>query len=271
MIRVSASAFDVLWTDLGLGRPPVPLTVRSVGSTEDERAAIRAEVYRNLGERGLFDGTALDPALESRLRLLDGAERFVACEALVDMTAEVPFRAVAAVGGRSGVLAVQPSQTIALSGIRSGELGTAIVEVLPDLGAGPGYGVSLPAGQVAGAADPLDPSFAGRGARSAAAAASASAARPADGSRASAASAAQVREVLAIQARPVYAAGQFSAYARGGDGRVARVGGLTWFDTDLGAYCATTSAGRGGQEWVNVSPVDGGRLVERIAALFSVD
>jgi hypothetical protein len=262
LIRVSASAFDVLWTDLGLGRPPVPLAVRSVGSTEDERAVIRAEVYRNLGERGLFDGAALDPALENRLRLLDGAEQFVACEALVDMTAEVPFRAVAAVRGRSGVLAVQPSQTIALSGIRSGELGTAIVEVLPELGAGPGYGVSLPAGTVAGAGDP---SFGGRGARSAEAAASA------DGSGASAASAAQVREVLAIQARPVYAAGQFSAYVRGGDGRVARVGGLTWFDTDLGAYCATTSAGRGGQEWVNVSPVDGGRLAERVAGLFLVD
>ncbi|WP_328611427.1 ESX secretion-associated protein EspG [Amycolatopsis sp. NBC_00345] len=267
MIRVSASAFDVLWTDLGLGRPPVPLTVRSVGSTEDERAAIRAEVYRNLGERGLFDGAAVDPALESRLRLLDGAERFVACEALVDMTAEVPFRAVAAVRGRSGVLAVQPSQTIALSGIRSGELGTAIVEVLPELGAGPGYGVSLPAGQVTGAEDPL---FAGRGAASVSSSVSAEASGP-SGSTASAASAAQVREVLAIQARPVYAAGQFSAYARGGDGRMARVGGFTWFDTDVGAYCASTSAGRGGQEWVNVSPVDGGRLAERIAGLFSSD
>jgi hypothetical protein len=264
LIRVSASAFDVLWADLGLGRPPVPLTVRSVGSTEDERAVIRAEVYRNLGERGLFDGAAVDPALESRLRLLDGAEKFVACEALVDMTAEMPFRAVAAVRGRSGVLAVQPSQTIALSGIRSGELGTAIVEVLPELGAGPGYGVSLPAGLVTGAEDPL---FDGRGARSAASAASASVPGPS----ASAASAAQVREVLAIQARPVYAAGQFSAYARGVDGRVTRVGGFTWFDTDVGAYCASTSAGRSGQEWVNVSPVDGGRLAERVAGLFSSD
>ena len=261
MIRVSASAFDVLWTDLGLGRPPVPLAVRSVGSTVDERAVIRAEVYRNLGERGLFDGAALEPALEHRLRLLDGAERFVACEALVDMTAEVPFRAVAAVRGRNGVLAVQPSQTIALSGIRSGELGTAIVEVLPELGAGPGYGVSLPAGTVAGAGDP---SFGGRGAQPAEAAAT-------DGPGRSAASAAQVREVLAIQARPVYAAGQFSAYTRGGDGKVTRVGGLTWFDTDLGAYCASTSAGRGGQDWVNVSPVDGGRLAERVAGLFSLD
>ncbi|MDT8914855.1 ESX secretion-associated protein EspG [Amycolatopsis sp. PS_44_ISF1] len=258
MIRVSASAFDVLWTDLGLGPPPVPLTVRSVGSTTGERAEIRAEVYRNLGERGLFDGRSVDPVLEGRLRLLDGAERLVAGEALVDMTAEVPFRAVAAVRGRSGVLAVQPSQTIALSGIRGGELGTAIVELLPELGAGPGYGVSLPAEQVAGAEDSL---FGGRGARTAAAAAA----------PASAASAAQVREVLAIQARPVYAAGQFSAYARGTGGRVTRLGGFTWFDTDVGAYCASTSAGRGGQDWVNVSPVDGARLAERITGLFASD
>lgn len=241
MIRVSASAFDILWTDLGHDRPPEPLTVRSVGATDEERAEVRKAVYANLAERGLYDGS-LEPALASRLELLAEAEVYVACEALADMTASTPFRAVTAVRGRRGVLATQPEQTIALDSIREAELCTAIVDVLPELTAGPGYGISLSSATLA------DP--------------------PARGA-ASAASSAQLREVQAIQARPVYAAGQFSVSRRSPSGRVTRVGGLTWFDTDIGAYCATKTPGRGGQDWVTVTPVDSTRLAARIAALLT--
>ncbi|MEQ0561128.1 ESX secretion-associated protein EspG [Amycolatopsis sp. NEAU-NG30] len=241
MIRVSASAFDILWADLGHDRPPEPLTVRSVGATDEERAEVRKAVYANLAERGLYDGS-LEPALASRLELLAEAEVYVACEALADMTASTPFRAVTAVRGRRGVLATQPEQTIALDSIREAELCTAIVDVLPELTAGPGYGISLSSSTLA---DPR-----ARGA-------------------ASAASSAQLREVEAIQARPVYAAGQFSVSRRSPSGRVTRVGGLTWFDTDIGAYCATKTPGRGGQDWVTVTPVDSARLAARIAALLT--
>ena len=249
MIRVSASAFDILWTDLGHDRPPEPLSVRSVGGTDEERAEVRKAVYENLAGRGLYDGSRLEPALADRLALLAAGEVFVACEALADMTASEPFRAVTAVRGRRGVLATQPEQTIGLDGIRESELCTAIVDVLPELTAGPGYGVSLAAAALGGGVE--DPVF-DRGARSAA-------------------SSAQLREVLAIQARPVYAAGQFSVSRRSPSGRVSRVGGLTWFDTDVGAYCATKTAGRGGQEWVNVTPVDSPRLASRVAALVTPD
>jgi hypothetical protein len=235
LIRVSASAFDILWTDLGHDRPPEPLTVRSVGGTDSERAEVRAAVYENLAERGLYDG-ALAPALASRLDLLAGGEVFVACEALADMTASAPFRAVTATRGRHGVLATQPEQTIGLDSILPSELCTALVDVLPELSAGPGYGVNLAASELSG-------------------------------SSASRSASAQQQEVLAIQARPVYAAGQFSVSRRSASGRVSRVGGLTWFDTDVGAYCATKTAGRGGQEWVNVTPVDSARLASRVAAL----
>ncbi|GAB3152278.1 ESX secretion-associated protein EspG [Amycolatopsis stemonae] len=245
MIRVSASAFDILWTDLGHDQPPEPLTVRSVGGTEEERAEVRKAVYENLAERGLYDGSALEPALASRLELLAAGEVYVACEALADMTASAPFRAVTATLGRRGILATQPEQTIALDSIRPAELCTAIVDVLPELAAGPGYGVSLAASALSGSA------LSG----------------PAESS--SAASSAQLREVLAIQSRPVYAAGQFSVSRRSASGRVSRLGGLTWFDTDVGAYCATKTPGRGGEEWVNVSPVDSARLASRIAALLT--
>jgi hypothetical protein len=246
LIRVSASAFDILWTDLGHDRPPEPLSVRSVGATDEERTEVRKAVYENLAGRGLYDGSRLEPVLAARLALLAEGEVFVACEALADMTASVPFRAVTAVRGRHGVLATQPEQTIGLDGIRDGELCTAIVDVLPELTAGPGYGISLAASALAGAVE--DPVFAERGARSAA-------------------SSAQLREVLAIQARPVYSAGQFSVSRRSASGRVARTGGLTWFDTDVGAYCVTKTPGRGGEDWVNVTPVDNARLAARIATL----
>ncbi|VVJ20996.1 Uncharacterised protein [Amycolatopsis camponoti] len=241
MIRVSASAFDILWTDLGHDRPPEPLTVRSVGGTDEERAEVRKAVYENLAERGLYDGS-LAPELAARLDLLAGGEVFVACEALADMTAPAPFRAVTATRGRRGVLATQPEQTIGLDSIGSGELCTALVDVLPELTAGPGYGVNLAASALAEASGPAS---------------------------GSASASAQQQEVLAIQARPVYAAGQFSVSRRAASGRVSRVGGLTWFDTDVGAYCATKTPGRGGQEWVNVTPVDSARLASRIASLLT--
>jgi hypothetical protein len=135
------------------------------------------------------------------------------------------------------VLAAQPEQTIGLDSILPGELCTAIVDVLPELAAGPGYGISLPASTLSG--DPV-----------------------------SGTAAAQLEEVRAIQARPVYAAGQFGVSRRSA-GRVVRVGGLTWFDTDVGAYCATKTPGRGGQEWVTVTPVDSTRLAARVAALLN--
>lgn len=234
MIRVSASAFDILWTDLGHDRPPEPLTVRSVGATEEERAEVRKAVYENLAERGLYDGSALEPALAARLELLAGGEVYVACEALADMTASTPFRAVTASRGGRGVLATQPEQTIGLDSIRPGELCAALVDVLPELTAGPGYGVNLAASALSGS---------------------------------SSVHSVQQQEVLAIQARPVYAAGQFSVSRRSASGRVERVGGLTWFDTDVGAYCATKTPGRGGEAWVSVSPVDSARLASRVASL----
>ncbi|ROS38303.1 ESX secretion-associated protein EspG [Amycolatopsis thermoflava] len=235
MIRVSASAFDILWHDLGHGRVPSPLEVRSVGVTEAERAEIRRAVHANLAERGLLEGGRLDAALESRLATLASAEVYVECEALPELDAEAPFRAVAAAGGRRGVLAAQPSRTIGLSGIRDTEIFTAVVDLLPPLEPGPGYGVSLPADTLAGEG----------------------------GSRAAAR---QLAEVRAIQSRPVLGAGQFTVRARAG-GRPRRVGGVSWFRTDQGAYLGTVEPGRGGAAWVNVVPTDSARLAARVADL----
>lgn len=234
MIRVSASAFDILWHDLGLPPAPVPLDVRSVGGTEPERAEIRETVYQNLTERGLCTGGWVDPALVERLAVLAGAEVYVECEALASLADEAPLRAVAAAGGKRAVLAAQPSRTIGLSAIRDTEVCAAVVGLLPPFEPGPGFGVSVPSSALGGTA--------------------------------SAAVSKQLAELRAIQARPVLGAGQFSVRVRAG-GRVRRVGGISWFSTDAGGYCGGVAPGRGGEDWLTLTPADPGRVATRLAGL----
>ncbi|KAA9153772.1 ESX secretion-associated protein EspG [Amycolatopsis acidicola] len=242
MIRVSASAFDILWQDLGFAGPPAPLDVRSVGQTQHERGDIREAVYGNLAERGLCPGGRLDTALAERLATLAEAEVYVECEALADLADEAPLRAVAAAGGRRAVLAAQPSRTIGLSAIRDTEIFSAVVDLVPPLEPGPGFGVTLPASALRGElADPV-----------------------VEGEKGTHAT--QIREVLAIQARPVLAAGQFSVRARK-DGRLRRAGGLSWFRTDVGSYFGAVAPGRGGQDWVTLAPADPARVAARLADL----
>ncbi|HVW40745.1 MAG TPA: ESX secretion-associated protein EspG [Amycolatopsis sp.] len=237
MIEISASAFDIVWDDLGGAPVPPPLDVPSVGATERERAEIRSAVYGNLAGRGLFDGR-LDPVLAERLEILAGAQVYVECEGLVDGRL---LRAVAAAGGKRGVLAAQPSRTIGLSPIRVTEVFAAVVDLLP-WEPGPGYGVTLPAAVLRG--DVEDPVF-GNG-------------------RGSAAYEQQIREVLAIEARPVLAAGHFSVRVRDA-GRLRRAGGVSWFRTDVGTYFGSVAPGRGGQDWVTVAPADCARVAARLA------
>jgi hypothetical protein len=247
LIRVSASAFDVVWADLGLARPPDPLFLHSVGATEAERGTIRETVYANLAERGLYDGRDLDATLVERLELLSSAEVYVECEALIGMDDETPLRAVAASRGAKAVLAAQPGRTIGLSGVSAGDLFPSVVGLLPELRPGPGFGVSLPASVLGSDID--DPLFSGSAAKH------------------SAAHERQLREVLAIQARPVAGAGQFTVRVRGAGGKLRNIGGLSWFTTDVGSYAGSVTPGRRGEEWMSIAPVDRVRLAERLSAL----
>ena len=283
MIEISASAFDILWDDLGGAPVPPPLAVPSVGATDRERSEIRATVYDNLAGRGLFGG-ALDPALRERLSTLARADVYVECEAVVDGAL---LRAVAAAGGKRGVLAAQPSRTVGLSSIRATEIFPAVVDLL-SWEPGPGYGVTLPAAALRhdvadpvfgnGVAAPVFADAAGIGAAAVAGSGAAAgsrfsvaamgrapgAARPAVDRGGSAAYERQIREVLAIEARPVLGAGQFSVRVRE-SGRLRRAGGVSWFRTDVGTYLGFVAPGRGGQDWVTVAPADSARVTARLA------
>lgn len=245
MIWVSASAFDILWSDLGCSGSPAPLVVRSVGRTDHERARIREEVYANLAERGLVRGGELDPELRERLDLLARASLTVECEALADLSDPEPVRAVAAVVGDRGVLAVQPRRTVALTAIHAGEAFGAVVGVLPDFDAGPGMGVNLPASALTTVAD---------------------AATEHSNTRRARVFEQQAREALAIQSRPVLAAGQFSIRVRRGT-KLHRMGGVSWFVTDEGGYLGAVAEGRAGEQWLSLVPTDPPRLAARLADL----
>lgn len=263
MIEISASAFDIVWSDLGLVAVPPPLEVPSAGATDRDRDEIRSTVYENLAERGLFDGR-LDPALAERLGTLAGADVYVECEGL---TGDGLLRAVAAAGGKRAVLAAQPSRTIGLSPIRGTEIFSAVVNLLP-WEPGPGYGVTLPAAALRG--DVEDPVFGDRGVAPQAAGDVAMRERPVREVErgGSAAYERQIREVLAIETRPVLGAGQFSVRVREG-GRPRRVGGVSWFRTDVGSYIGFIAPGRGGQDWVTVAPADSARVTARLAEFVS--
>lgn len=242
MIRLSASAFDVLWSDLELGAPPAVLAVPSVGRTGAERARIRQDVYANLADRGLYPGE-LDAALRTRLTGIADATTLIDCEVLFDAADPEPLRGlVAQTPGGRGVLAVQPNRTIGLDVVGDGRVCAEAAAILPEVEAGPGHGVSLPSAALAGASDPVY-----------------------DGGTGSRAHDRQVREVLAVQARPVLAAGQFSVYLRE-EARLVRQGGISWFLTDVGAYTATATSGPGDDDsWLSVAPADRVRVSARLA------
>ncbi|GAA1224637.1 ESX secretion-associated protein EspG [Prauserella halophila] len=243
MIRLSASAFDILWSDLDLGAPPSVLALPSVGRTDGERARIREEVYANLADRGLYPGE-LDAALHARLAGIAAAPLVIDCEVLFDPADAEPLRGlVAELRDGRGVLAVQPHRTLGLDAVGDGRACAEAAAILPDLDAGPGHGVSLPSRALAEAADPVY-----------------------DGATGSRAHDRQVQEVLAIQARPVLSAGQFSVYRREAT-RLVRQGGLSWFLTDVGAYTATVLPGSDGESWTTVAPADRDRVTARLADL----
>src|SRR5436309_1281860 len=64
-------ALDSLWEALDGGELPYPLELRSHGDTMDERAALRRQLHRELGEEGLLDhGGRLEPRIEEWLGTL---------------------------------------------------------------------------------------------------------------------------------------------------------------------------------------------------------
>ncbi|TVT17271.1 ESX secretion-associated protein EspG [Amycolatopsis acidiphila] len=243
---LTTAEFALLWADLGLGPMPYPLAVPACGRTPALRAEFTAEVYRELGTRGLAAGGRLAADLEALLVLLAG------CEFAVDAVAHVgyPLRALAGTDRHTAVLAMLAGGEVWLTAIRPTALASAIAGVLPARDAGPGHGLSLPRAVLTAAAEPAEDVF---GARM----------EPKAVLRAGGVSPVDTAVLLELAAGR-RTGGQF-AVSRTGPGRARRMDTLvSWFDTSRGRYLLVRE-----DSWLSLAPASAIRLEHRLAALLS--
>jgi hypothetical protein len=136
----SSSEFDVVWSALGLGRLPFPLTAPAGGPVARERAT----VFDQLADRGLAIGSGLRTEWVELLHVLARPERSV------DAVGRIvrPLAATAATSGTVAVLALQDRGSVAVGPIRAGSLVESVVALLPAEPAGPGHPVEVPVATV---------------------------------------------------------------------------------------------------------------------------
>ncbi|HET9139894.1 ESX secretion-associated protein EspG [Actinophytocola sp.] len=252
--ELSLPMVDILWEDQRLGAIPFPLEVRSHGDTAAERARIRAAVYTELERRELAENGRIGADLEYALGLLANPTVTVDLVALREMTDETPVRALVAARGKRAVLAVQHRLAVRLTMVRQSAIANSIVELLPASRYGPGPSVTLPAAALAQESVPRT----GRHRRDeTSGGVLRTATRQADRT-------AELRFLDAIMERPVVRAGSFGVALREEGGKLRRLPGIGFFDTDLGRYATSVSRGVDGEDWTTLSPSDNDRLSHRL-------
>ncbi|MGH3433625.1 MAG: ESX secretion-associated protein EspG, partial [Thermocrispum sp.] len=140
--RLPLPAIDVLFDDLGLGRAPQPFEIPSVGDTVEERARLREAIHRTLQRNGAMRAGRLDPELEDHLVVLARAPFAM----ILAGDANGPtVLARACSDGRDAVLARQDGNHLILSGVRPTAVVSAVVDLLPNIPAGHGSSLTMPA------------------------------------------------------------------------------------------------------------------------------
>ncbi len=129
LLSLSHAAVDILWEDLGLGAVPTPFEIRSVGTTMDERAAIRRDVWRDLAERGLARRGRLEPEVEDRLGVLVRFNSAIGVFGVLDD--EQVLRARVSGNGRFAAMAVQGPRNMHIEVVESHRLIASILGLLP--------------------------------------------------------------------------------------------------------------------------------------------
>jgi hypothetical protein len=250
---LSLPALDVLWEDLKLGRIPFPLEVGSYGDTVEERGRIRAAVYAQLERRGLAEGDTATAELASVLRLLSAPKISIDLVTLNELTDKLPIRAVVAARGKRAVLAVQGELAITVSRVRETAIVGSIVDLLPPNRSGPGQSVTLPGSMLAARPAAAKP---GRHRR----AESEGVLQAVSDQQAN-----ELKFVDAILERPTIRAGSVGVLVRDEQGKIQRLPGIGFFDTDQGRYATTVTRGSDGEDWTTLSPADNARLAHRLA------
>ncbi|HWO64267.1 MAG TPA: ESX secretion-associated protein EspG [Umezawaea sp.] len=241
-VVLSHLEFDLLWEDLGTGRPPYPLEVSSHGATEQERDALGSEVLRTLTDAGLADGVEVGPELEELFGLL--AHGVLSVDALVFRP--TPWRVLATSRGPRGLLVVLNDQEVSLEPVT--DLTAAITRVVGDAPAGPGEQVQMPR--------PVFSAAVGAFAESGHPGLERTLARANITGRVT-------RAITTLVDSPRRATGQLAATGPAGRSRV-----LSWTDTAAGRYAVATEQS-GGTEWVRISPADTTWLARHLSTLLA--
>lgn len=252
---LSLPALDILWEDLKLGQIPFPLEVSGHGDTAEERERIRAAVYGQLAGRELAEGGRASAELAGVLYLLAKPKISIDLVALDDLSDTRPVRALVAARGKRAVLAVQQELAIRITRVRETAIVGSIVDLLPPNGSGPGQSVTLPASRLAGRAAARS----GRHRRREPDAGVLSAVTVQDEHHN------ELKFVDSVLERPTLRAGSIGVMLRDERGRVQRLPGIGFFDTDQGRYATTVKRGADGEDWTTLSPMDNARLAHRLA------
>jgi hypothetical protein len=248
-IFLSTVEYDVLWSQLGLGRMPYPLGVPSVGFLAEERAGFIAQAWEGLAERGLAEGTHLDEEVAELLRLL--AHPALSVDVLGDVGE--PLRALAVRDGDAAAVAMLNGAGLTLSAIHHTALSSSLTGLLPYAEPGPGHAFTFPHGVLRAAlADEADEDVffggdehdvlvrAGMGAGDA--------------------------RLLAELVDARRHGGQFGINSRHRSrGVMVREPTLvTWLDTAAGRYLVVRE-----QDWVSVTPTGADRIATRLDQLLA--
>lgn len=243
-IALSALEFDVLWEHLGLGEPPLILTVPSPGKTDEERAEYVQQAWSGLFGRGLGGPHSVHPELERLVRLLERPDREV--DARV-----VGGRAMIATIAGEAVLATFAGNTITVRSTSAVSLSGTITGLLPPAPAGPGRSVSIPtadfeAAAKAGGTDKhaFEQALYDRGVRG------------------------DDVATLLEMIKDVIATGNFGFAMRDHLGRRRRAERVVaYFDTEDGRYANVRKPGVDGSLWTTLSPADTRRLTGHVQSM----
>lgn len=243
---LSFAEVDLLSEAMGLDCRAYPFTIRSVGSTLEERVELAKAMFDGLRARRLARGDRLNVEVADAIRLLAGAKISIAVSGIQNGD---PLLARICASGRHAVVALQDGDGLRFEMIRPTSLALSAVRLLPRMGPGPGQSVTLAEGSGDRGQDWEPGGFVEQN----------RAALRGDE--------AQRVVVQGILQRPRDATGAFTVSARGRLGKPIKVGEVSWFDTDTGRYLARRKRGLDGVFYVTWSPADRSRLEQVIGEL----
>jgi hypothetical protein len=148
-LELSTIELSVVWRSQPFGELPLILDVPTPGATRAERTALETGVWAGLVERELADDHG-----RATTRLVDALGVIAHRRRSLQLRTfgPDPVRAILAVRGARAVLAVLDDR-FRLAGVPDTGLAGTILSLLPDLPAGPGHPVTVPAAALTAAAE----------------------------------------------------------------------------------------------------------------------